>query len=139
MEKLRTWFAEKMDAAVRNVANSRETQSGGVVAKAKAYINANFHKEISLDDVSREVDISPYYFSKIFKEETGENFIEYVTGIRMERAKELLLSSTLSMKEICGEVGYSDPNYFSRTFKKNVGLTPTEYKEGKSGEKKTVQ
>ena len=45
----------------------------------------------------------------------------------------------LSMKEICGEVGYADPNYFSRTFKKNVGLTPTEYKEGKIGEKKTNQ
>lgn len=138
-ERLRTWFTEKMDAAVRNVANGKATQSGGVVAKAKEYIHANFHKEISLDDVSRAVDISPYYFSKIFKEETGENFIEYVTAIRMEKAKELLSSSMLSMKEICGEVGYADPNYFSRTFKKNVGLTPTEYKEGKIGEKKTNQ
>ncbi|MBD5540202.1 MAG: response regulator [Lachnospiraceae bacterium] len=138
MERMRTWFLDKMDAAVRNVADNKETRSNGVVAKAKAYINANFHKEISLDDVSREVDISPYYFSKIFKEETGKNFIEYVTEIRMEKAKELLQSSSLSMKEICGEVGYADPNYFSRTFKKNVGLTPTEYKEGKSGEKKTL-
>lgn len=138
MERMRTWFLDKMDAAVRNVADNRETRSNGIVAKAKSYINANFHKEISLDDVSREVDISPYYFSKIFKEETGKNFIEYVTEIRMEKAKELLQSSTLSMKEICGEVGYADPNYFSRTFKKNVGLTPTEYKEGKSSEKKIL-
>lgn len=138
MERMRTWFLDKMDAAVRNVADNRETRSNGIVAKAKAYINANYHKEISLDDVSREVNISPYYFSKIFKEETGKNFIEYVTEIRMEKAKELLQSSTLSMKEICGEVGYADPNYFSRTFKKNVGLTPTEYKEGKSSEKNTL-
>lgn len=138
MERMRTWFLDKMDAAVRNVADNKETRSNSVVAKAKAYINANFHKEISLDDVSREVDISPYYFSKIFKEETGKNFIEYVTEIRMEKAKELLQSSTLSMKEICGEVGYADPNYFSRTFKKNVGLTPTEYKEGRSSEKKIL-
>lgn len=138
MERMRTWFLDKMDAAVRNVADNKATRSNGVVAKAKAYINANFHKEISLDDVSREVDISPYYFSKIFKEETGKNFIEYVTEIRMEKAKELLQSSSLSMKEICGEVGYADPNYFSRTFKKNVGLTPTEYKEGKSSEKKPL-
>lgn len=137
-ELLRGWFLDKMDAAVRDIANNQETQLNGVVAKAKAYINANFHKEISLDDVSREVDVSPYYFSKIFKEETGENFIEYVTGIRMEKAKELLESSTLSMKEICAQIGYADPNYFSRTFKKNVGLTPTEYKEGKGSEKKTI-
>lgn len=135
MEKLRGWFVDKMDAAVRDVANNKEAQSNGIVAKAKAYINANFHKELSLDDVSEEVNISPYYFSKIFKEETGENFIEYVTAVRMEKAKELLLSSSLSMKEICAQVGYSDPNYFSRTFKKNVGVTPTEYKEGKSGER----
>lgn len=131
METLRSWFVDKMDTAVRDVANNKETQNNGVVAKAKAYINANFHKEISLDDVSKEVDISPYYFSKIFKEETGENFIEYVTSVRMEKAKELLQSSSLSMKEICAQVGYADPNYFSRTFKKNVGVTPTEYKEGK--------
>ncbi|MGN0132360.1 MAG: helix-turn-helix domain-containing protein [Lachnospiraceae bacterium] len=135
MDRLRAWFVDKMDAAVRDVANNKETQSNGVVAKAKAYINANFSREISLDDVSKEVDISPYYFSKIFKEETGENFIEYVTAVRIEKAKELLEQSTLSMKEICAQVGYADPNYFSRTFKKNVGVTPTEYKEGKSGER----
>ena len=81
--------------------------------------------------MSRAVDISPYYFSKVFKDETGENFIEYLTTIRIEKAKELLRGSNLSMKEICSAVGYSDPNYFSRTFKKNVGVTPTEYKEGK--------
>ena len=68
MERLRGWFMDKMAAAARDVANHKETQSNGVVAKAKAYINANFHKEISLDDVSREVEISPYYFSKLFKE-----------------------------------------------------------------------
>lgn len=133
VEQMRKWFLDKMEQAVREVANNKETQSGGVVAKAKSYINANYHKEISLDEVSREVDISPYYFSKIFKDETGENFIEYVTGIRMEKAKELLVSSGLSMKEICAKIGYSDPNYFSRTFKKNVGVTPTEYKEGQNG------
>ena len=77
------------------------------------------------------MNISPYYFSKLFKEETGGNFIDYVTAIRMEKAKELLSSTDKSMKEICSAVGYQDPNYFSRSFKKNVGVTPTEYKEGK--------
>ena len=86
---------------------------------------------MSLDEISREYDISPYYFSKIFKDETGENFIEYLTGVRMEKAKQLLLNKELSMKEICSMVGYADPNYFSRSFKKNVGVTPTEYREGK--------
>ena len=77
------------------------------------------------------MDISPYYFSKIFKEETGRNFIEYITEIRMDRAKELLAGRDMSMKEICAAAGYSDPNYFSRIFKKHTGVTPTEYKEKK--------
>ena len=85
-----------------------------------------------MDDVSREVDISPYYFSKVFKDETGVNFIEYLTNLRIERAKELLRNSDMSIKQICSEAGYSDPNYFSRIFRKNVGVTPTEYKDGKN-------
>ena len=86
-------------------------------------------KDISLDDISRELDISPYYFSKLFKEETGENFVEYVTARRISKAKSLLKEADKSIKEICMEVGYSDPNYFSRIFKKYQGVTPTEYKE----------
>ena len=67
----------------------------------------------------------------MFKEATGENFIDYLTNVRISKAKEMLLAGDSSMKEICSAVGYSDPNYFSRTFKKNVGVTPTEFKEGK--------
>ena len=89
----------------------------------------NYSREISLDDVSRQVNISPYYFSKIFKEESGLNFIEYLTNIRIDKAKELLSETDMSIKEVCATCGYTDPNYFSRSFKKNVGVTPTEYKE----------
>lgn len=134
LDVIRTWFIDKVSDACRNVVSNKEEQSVGIISKAKAYISSHFNRDISLDDVSREVDISPYYFSKIFKEETGENFIEYLTGIRMEKAKELLQNTELSMKEICSQVGYSDPNYFSRSFKKNIGVTPTEFKEGKTGE-----
>ncbi len=132
-EELRTWFVSKVGEASRNVTSKKEEQSSGVITKAKNYIDSHYNKDISLDDVSREVEISPYYFSKLFKEETGENFIEYVTGIRIEKAKELLAKTEYSMKEICSEIGYADPNYFSRIFKKNVGVTPTEYKEGSNG------
>ena len=127
-DELRSWFIDKISEACQNVMFRKEAQSTGIIDKAKEYIYANFKKDISLDDVSREVDISPYYFSKIFKKETGENFIEYLTNIRIEKAKELLENTDMSMKEICLEVGYSNPNYFSRSFKKNVGVTPTEYK-----------
>ncbi|SEV92469.1 response regulator transcription factor [[Clostridium] fimetarium] len=130
LEGIRTWFLDKISKLCRSKVSKKKEQSADVIEKAKVYINEKFNKAISLDDVSREVDISPYYFSKIFKEETGVNFIDYITKIRIDKAKELLLYSDLSMKVICCKIGYSDPNYFSRSFKKIVGVTPTEYKEG---------
>ena len=128
LDILKTWFQEKIADASRNSLGKREEKSNSIIEMSKEYIRNNFNKDISLDEVSRVANISPYYFSKIFKEGTGQNFIEYLTGIRMEKAKELLSTTEYSMKEICSMCGYSDPNYFSRSFKKNVGVTPTEYK-----------
>ncbi|MGB4659884.1 MAG: response regulator [Mobilitalea sp.] len=128
-EQLRKWFLEKMVEACRNITTKREEQTSSIISKSKIYMEENFSKDISLDDVSRIVDISPYYFSKLFKEETGENFIEYLTNIRIEKAKKLLQNRDISIKNICADTGYSDPNYFSRIFKKQVGITPTEYRE----------
>jgi two-component system response regulator YesN len=128
-EQLRKWFIDKVTQACRNIISKREEQTSGLISKAKHFIEENYHKDISLDDVSRIVDISPYYFSKLFKDETGENFIEYLTNMRIEKAKDLLVHSGMNIKSICVDTGYSDPNYFSRIFKKQVGVTPTEYRE----------
>ncbi|MDO5540511.1 MAG: response regulator [Eubacteriales bacterium] len=128
-EDIRTWFLEKMMQVCRSVQNHNEERSESLVEKAMVYIQENYSKEISLDDVSREVNISPYYFSKMFKEEAGENFIEYLTRIRIERAKELMRNQEMSIKEIGILSGYGDPNYFSRIFKKQTGETPREYRE----------
>ncbi|MDO5154736.1 MAG: response regulator [Eubacteriales bacterium] len=130
-EVLRKWFIDKITVCCTNARGNQTRKELSIIECAKEYIGQNYNKDISLVDVSREVNISPYYFSKVFKDETGWNFIEYLTNIRIEKAKELLLNTECSMKEICVMVGYSEPNYFSRSFKKNVGVTPTEYKEGK--------
>jgi two-component system response regulator YesN len=128
-EELRLWFIRKIMEATRNVTEKKREQNNSIVGKAKEYMKQNYEKDLSLDDVAKYVDISPYYFSKLFKEEEGENFIDYLTSLRIEKAKMLLQNTDQSMKEICSEVGYSDPNYFSRIFKKVAGLTPTEYRE----------
>lgn len=130
LSELRTWFMGKIREACDNAESRKGEQSDSVIGRAARYIEEHYSdKDISLDEVSREVDVSPYYFSRLFKEETGENFIDYVTRIRIDKAKELLSGTDMSMKEICASIGYSDPNYFSRSFKKNVGVTPTEFKE----------
>ena len=128
-ESLRQWFLDKMRNAAQNMTTGSEDHTNHLIHKAKEYIDNHFQKDMSLDDISRELNISPYYFSKLFKEETGENFVEYVTDRRISKAKQLLRDPEKSIKEICAEVGYSDPNYFSRIFKKYQGVTPTEYKE----------
>ena len=127
-EELRKWFQEKMVNICRAIRDQKEDQSNSAVKKAMVYIQENYSKDISLDDVSGQVNISPYYFSKIFKEETGENFIEYLTRVRIDKAKELLVDENVSVKEAGIKSGYSDPNYFSRIFKKQMDMTPSEYK-----------
>ena len=72
---------------------------------------------------------APIISASFFKQETGGNFIEYLTEVRLRNARELLKDSGLSIKEICAESGYSDPNYFSRIFKKYEGVTPSEFRE----------
>jgi len=128
--EVKHWFIEKIKASALWVSNKHEEQSMSAVNKAKQYIDEHYMKELTLDDVSRVVNISSYYFSKVFKEETGENFIDYLTKLRIEAAKKLLKTTNKSMKEISAEVGYSDPNYFSRNFKKYTGKTPTDYARG---------
>jgi two-component system response regulator YesN len=99
-----------------------------LISKAVNYINSNYNYEITMEQVANHVSVSSYYFSKIFKEIIGENYIDYVTKIRMNKAKEILLRTDNTIKEICFEVGYNDPNYFSRAFKKSVGVSPSEFK-----------
>ena len=128
-DSLKVWFVKKIIEACENISNEKKVPSSSVIDKAKSYIDENYMKEISLEDVSRAVDVSPYYFSKLFKDETGENFIDYLTSVRIESSKSLLQNGKMSIKEVCVESGYSDPNYFSRIFKKNTGVTPREYRE----------
>lgn len=128
-DELKSWFLRKVAESARNVTTKADEKANRVIAKARAFIDRNFNRELTLEEVSREVHVSPYYFSKLFKEQTGENFINYLTLRRVETAKQLLADGRLNIKNICTEVGYNDPNYFSRLFKRFEGVTPTEYRE----------
>lgn len=128
-DEIRNWLLNKIIDVTKHMANRKKNQSENIAAKAISYMTQNFRKEVSLEDVAKEVNINPYYFSKRFKEETGVNFIDYLTGIRIKKAKELLENPQLSIKEICIKAGYTDPNYFSRIFKKIENITPSEYRE----------
>ncbi|MCR4739495.1 MAG: response regulator [Lachnospiraceae bacterium] len=129
MDEVKTWFIDKMRNAVTNMTTGSIDHTHYLVKQALQYIEDNVEKDISLNEISERLNISSYYFSKLFKEETKEGFIEYLTKRRVEKAKDMLKDPSKSIKEVGSACGYSDPNYFSRIFKKATGMTPTEYKE----------
>ena len=106
--------------------NSSSGQRQGMLAMD--YIQKNYMDPgLSLNSICSYLNISTSYFSTIFKEMTGETFIEVLTRVRMEKAKELLENTTMKNYEIAEKVGFSDPHYFGISFKKITGKTPTEY------------
>ena len=111
----------------------RDTVTGAnynnAVHKAQDYIHKNYQKpNITLHLVAKEVNISPNYFSMLFSQETGETFISYITRTRLEQAKVLLKTTKMRTADIAYSVGYNDTRYFSYVFKRNVGMTPKEFR-----------
>lgn len=118
---------------LKEIIGVRDTISGrrysDIIEIAKDQIRKTYMSdEISLNTVAAEVGMSPSYFSSIFSKEMGKTFVEYLTEIRMDRAKELLMCSSMKTSEIGYEVGYKDPHYFSYIFKKTQNCTPKEFR-----------
>ena len=100
-----------------------------MIEKAKEYILQHFQEsDFSLNKIAVHIGISASYFSSIFKQKTGQSFVEYLTKTRMEKACELLKCTTLRTAEIGEQVGYHDPHYFSATFKRVIGQSPKDFK-----------
>ncbi len=105
------------------------TRYGMVIRRAQAYLNEHYQNPgISLHEVARHVALSNNHFCTVFSQEMGITFTECLTGLRLNKAKELLRTTSLRSSEIAYQVGYNDPHYFSYLFKKNTGLTPRDYR-----------
>lgn len=101
----------------------------GPIEKAKRFIEIHYSEDISLERVAAEVNLSPFYFSKLFKSRNRVSFSDFIARTRIERAKELLSRHPYSLKEVSAMVGYTDPNYFTRVFRRIEGVTPSRYRE----------
>jgi AraC-like DNA-binding protein len=99
-----------------------------MIMKAKEYINAHQTEDLTLSQVAKAVNTSTFYFCKVFKKTTGINFTDYVSRIRIEKAKNLALNPNLRISEIAFEVGFQSLTHFNRVFKKVTGLSPTQYR-----------
>ena len=102
-----------------------------MIRAALDYINEHFHENISPMDVAENINISKNYLCDIFKKELGVTFINYVTNLRIEKAKEYLTGTDMKMYEVSNAVGYNDYAYFSQIFKKHTGKTLSSYRKKK--------
>lgn len=119
-----TCLLDFMLTKVNQMIALREEDSVRPVRLAKQYIHNHYQEQITLEEVSDYVGLTPAYFSVMFKKETEIGFAKYLINERIEGAKDLLRESTLSVADICRKVGYNDPKHFTRLFEKNVGVKP---------------
>lgn len=105
------------------------------IHKVVHYIRSNYMGRLSLDSAAKLVHITPQYLSRIFREETGYTFSQYVTRIRIEKGKDLLMQEDLSQKDVALMTGFADQSHFSRSFKKVTGISPSTFQ---SSEKKYI-
>jgi two-component system response regulator YesN len=122
---------DTVEMANRAADDSYMPRKNDVIEEIKQYIMDNFDKKISLADLSNHFYMNLYYLSQLFKEKTGQTYLEYLTQLRIERARQLLERGDFKVYEICQMVGYSDTTHFSRLFEKMVGCKPSEYRKRK--------
>lgn len=128
-EELDGWYSDLVGRACSVINEKKAARTSNVINSALIYIKEHCDKDISLGEVAEHVNLNPSYLSRLFREETGTPFIEYVRYVKMELAKDLLKNSNKKIYEICDALGYQNVQYFSTIFKNAVGMTPIEYKK----------
>jgi len=128
MIQLLTIFAEHLAMVGNQLVVQNTNAEPPMITRAKKFIKNNQASDISLGQVAKAVNTSTFYFCKMFKKATGVNFTEYLSRVRLEKAKNLLLNPNLRVSEIAYEVGFQSLTHFNRVFKKIVGQSPTTYR-----------
>jgi two-component system response regulator YesN len=128
LQELEQYLTEFMRLIIDNIAKIRRSQHTETIHKAKAFIKANYHRDISIKDISEHVFLSPNYLGAIFKTETGFTIFDYTTQVRMDAAVDLLKNPSLKIQEISQAIGYKNVQSFNRFFKKAQKMTPLEYR-----------
>lgn len=126
-------FASHLSTITNQVAVQQENAEPPMIKRAKEFIHEHKTEDLSLGAVAKSVHVSAFYFCKMFKKATGLNFTDYLSRIRIEKAKNLLLNPNLRISEIAYEVGFQSLTHFNRVFRKVVGKSPTSHRETLQG------
>ena len=127
--RLLTIFAEHLSMVSNQIIVREQNDELPVITRAKQFITEHQTEELSLEQVAKSVNTSKFYFCKVFKKSTGINFTDYLSRVRTERAKNLLLNPNLRVTEIAYEAGFQSLTHFNRVFKRILGRSPTGYRE----------
>ncbi len=122
------FFAKQLTSMAEEIASRMDTKAPGFIMRAKQYIHERIGEDISLKEVASKVNTSSYYLCKQFKKATGLSYTEYVSKIRIQKAKRLLLEPEIRVSEVAFQVGFQSLTHFNRVFKKFTGQSPTEYR-----------
>ena len=129
VDGLEKWLEEVCTNLRHTLHHERKDSTARLTEQAKAYIKEHYQEnDISAESLCRYLNVSPAYFSTIFKKEVGMSFVAYLTSVRLERAVELLRTTEDKTYIIAAQVGYTEPNYFSYVFKKQYGISPSRYR-----------
>ena len=128
-EEIFEWIIKGVEEEYRLYMENKKDAVSRPIRDAKQYIYDHFSQNITLEDISGQIGFNPTYFSTLFKKETGKNFLEYVTELRIQKAKNYLIQTDYDIAEIAASVGYGDLKYFSKLFRKNTGLSPSEFRK----------
>ncbi len=131
-EQMAAWLENTIAHWMESIPSTNTPQQ--VISQIRNYVMDHFSDQLSLDVVAEQVFLSPVYVSRLFKQETGENFTDYITRVRIEKAKELLSHPEILVCDVGRRVGYPNPRYFYRVFKNMTGATPSSYRSGLMGE-----
>ncbi len=129
IEEIKIWMIKICDIIISNVSSINITKSSKYVESILQYIDDNIQNDISLNDVADHVNLTPTYVSKIFKENIGKNYIDYLNESRINKSKQLLSETKLTTKEVGFRVGFNNIQSFFRTFKRYEGITPGQYRD----------
>ena len=130
ISKLRKWSLSALAKLQEGTSNEVKDTRSLYVKKIQEFTDKNLHLDVSLRVLADHVNLHPTHLSKIYKIETGEGISEYISRLRMERACHKLKTTTKKVYEIGMEIGYMDPAYFIKIFKKQFGVTPQEFRDG---------
>lgn len=128
VEDLTFWLSKIMARFTDCVFDLAEIRHKDIIYKALDYIKRNYIEQITLEDVANHVFLNASYFSKIFKNEMNCNFVSYVNKVRINASKSLLANNTIPLSDISTLVGFDDQSYFTKVFKKEVGITPGKFR-----------